>query len=368
MKKLLIGSLQYSPIYKSHCCALGKECEKNGYQVRYLFSNEYKWMLSNDIMQKTIFIGNSKDILSSIKNGLNLKIIFDLNQVLINERPNYVYMYNYHPFLNYYLALFSRKNKIKFIQHVQEPYVENKHVYKGLKQYWLYLFELFQGMLLSKTDTVVLSSQEALNLFDKRYKGFRGNKFFIPLLYEDIGDTISSSSERKYVTFIGPPVPTKSPEIFLKIIDYSNEFNLNLDFLMISRNKIDDPSYSKDNLMIFYKDRISDEEIGHFLKCSLMTITPYRVATQSSVILTSYMYGTPVISTDIGGLPEVVHPLETGYLVSIHSDIDKWIEGMEYIISNLNNMSDNCRSYFEKEFSGNNWDKYIDKIFMDCSE
>ncbi|CAD6490838.1 MAG: Glycosyl transferases group 1 [Candidatus Argoarchaeum ethanivorans] len=366
--KIYVGSLQYSPIYKSHCCALGKQCEKYGYSVRYLFSQEYEWMLSEEVKEKTIFIGESTGIISALKDGLNFKHIQKLSKILLEDRPDYIYMYNYHSFLNYYIARLSKKCGSTFIQHVQEPYVENKEVYKGIKQYWLYVFEYFQEKLLKKTDIAVISSNRALYLFEKRCQNFFGRKIMIPLMYEDMGNITSNIEDRIYITFIGPPVAAKGPETFLKIVEYSEIHNLGFNFLMISRSKVKDPRYyNKNNLKVFHKNKISDVEMAEFIRHSLMTITPYKVATQSSVVLTSYMYGTPVISTDVGGLCEVVHHLRTGYLLKENSNVEEWINGIDFIKDNLLEMSENCRNYFVAEFSEINWPKYFKEMFGDES-
>jgi glycosyltransferase involved in cell wall biosynthesis len=361
-KKILIGSLQYSPIFKSHCFALGNQCEKYGYSVKYLLSSEYKWMLSEKEKDKTKFIANSKDIPSAICDGLNYKYRLELKQLISDFKPNYIYFHNYHPFFNYYIAKLARKIGITFIQHVHEPYVEDKSVYEGIQRYWLYLFELMQGWLLEKTDIAVISSKRALYLFDKKYSDFRGKKLLIPLMYEDLGDSVSSLN-RKYILFIGPPVPAKSPETFLNLANYSIEHNLGLNFLMITRKDIKDERYLKINLTIFHKDKISDEEIGYYQRRSLMAITPYTVATQSSVVLTSFMYGTPVISTDVGGLKEVINHLETGYLLSKDSNIEEWINGILFIKNNFKYLSANCRNNFIGNFSERNWPIYFQELF-----
>lgn len=361
-KKILIGSLQYSPIFKSHCFALGNQCEKFGYSVKYLLSSEYKWMLSEKEIDKTKFIANSRDIPSAIFDGLNYKYRLELKQIISDFKPNYIYFHNYHPFLNYYIAKLARKMGITFIQHVHEPYVEDKSVYGGIQRYWLYLFEFMQGRLLEKTEIAVISSKRALYLFNKRYSDFQGKKLLIPLMYEDLGDSVSHL-DRKYILFMGPPVPAKSPETFLDLADYSIEHNLGLNFLLITRNDIKDDRYLKSNITIFHKDKISDEEIGYYQKKSLMAITPYKVATQSSVVLTSFMHGTPVISTDIGGLKEVITHLKTGYLLGKSSNIEEWIIGIMFIKNNLKYLSANCRDYFIANFSERNWPKYFLELF-----
>ena len=364
--KVYVGSLQYSPIYKSHCCALGKQLEKYGYSVKYLFSQKYEWMLPNEIKGKAIFIGDSAGIASTVIEGLNPKHRKLLRGILSGGKPDYIYMHNDQPFMNYYIARLSKRYNITFIQHIHEPYVENKKVFGGFYQYGLYLLEYLQGKLLKQTDVAVLSSNEASRLFEKHYPDFRGKKVRIPLMYEDLGEFTTNMRDRKYITFIGPPVPAKGPETFLEIVDYSEKHNLGLKFVLITRSKINDTRYYRNaNLKIFFKENIADEEIGDYMKRSLMAITPYKTAKQSSVVLTSYMYGTPVISTNVGGLPEVICHLKTGYLLDKDSKVEKWIEGINFIKGNLPEMSKNCRNYFVKNFSEVNWPKYFNDIISE---
>jgi glycosyltransferase involved in cell wall biosynthesis len=362
-KKILIASLQYSPIHKSLSCALGNQCEKFGYNVKYLFSFDYKWMLTEDKLDKTFFIGRSNDIFSAIKDGLNYQYRNELTHLITEFKPDYIYLFNIHPIFNYFIANMARKMNIILIQHIHEPYVEDKRIYGITYIPFLYIFEFFQGLLLYKTDIVVLSSQRALYLLNKRYKYFKGKIAVIPLMYEDLGKSSSPQENRKFITFIGPPVPSKSPETFLKIIDYSNEHALELKFLLITRKEIDDNWQSKKGLTIFFKNRISDEEIGYYQKQSLMVITPYKVGAQSAVAMTSLMYGTPVLSTDVGGLKEAIIHLNTGFLLNNNSTTEDWIRGISYIKENFKYLSINCRNYFLNNFSEINWSKYFEEIF-----
>jgi len=362
--RVLVGSLKYSPVYKSHCCAFGGECEKRGYSVRYLLSHAYAWMLPNKIKKKTTFVGNSVDIISAIRDLLDFRNRKKIKESFLEDSPTHVYMHNYH-FLNHFIAKLCKKYGSRFIYHVHEPYVENKKAHEGLHQYWLYLFEHFQGKLLHKTDVAIVSSKMASSLFDKRYPNFSGKKKLIPLMYEDLGNPVNNVKDRRYVTFVGPPVPAKSPETFLGIVDYSERNNLGLNFLLISRSQIKESRYyNKSNLEIFYRKRMTDEEFGNLIRKSIMVVTPYKRETQSSVILVSYMYGTPIISSNTGGLAEFVSHKETGYLLDINAKAEEWIEGINYVRRNFSRMSTNCRNYFVKNFSGKNWKKYLDEILV----
>ena len=58
------------------------------------------------------------------------------------------------------------------------------------------------------------------------------------------------------------------------------------------------------------EERVED----HFLAADLVVL-PYVSATQSGIVQIAYNYDRPVVTTDVGGLPEVVLEGETGFLV-----------------------------------------------------
>ena len=356
---IYVGSLKYSPVFKSHCCAFGKACKEKGYSVRYLFSGGYEWMLPKEIKEKTTFIGRSVGISSMLKDALSFKNKEKIRKMFSEDQPTHVYMHNYH-FLNHYIAKLSKRHDCVFIYHVHEPYVQDKKAHAGFHQYWLYLYEYYQGKLLEKADIAIISSRRASSLFDCRYPSYCGKKKVIPLIYEDLGSSVDSMPDRKYVTFVGPPVPAKGPQTFLEIVDYSNQNDLDLNFLLISNSKVRGSRYyNKSNLKIFYKERITDKEFGTYIQKSLAVLTPYKRETQSSVILVSYMYGTPVVSSDTGGLSEFLSHKKTGYLLDKNAKIEEWVKAINYIRKNFSEMSKNCRNYFVENFSGENWEKYL---------
>lgn len=357
---IFVGSLKYSPVYKSHCCAFGKVCQESGYPVKYLFSHEYEWMLPPSVKEKTVFVGGSTSIFSMLKDTLNVKNIQLINKVFSKEKPTHVYLHNYH-LLNHSISKACRKYGGKFIYHDHEPYVENKRAHGGFQRYWLYLNEYMEAKLLRKTDVAIVSSKEGSRLFDMAYPWFQGRKVGVPLMYEDIVENSEFLQERKYITFVGPPVPAKGPEIFLNIVDYAASQSLSWSFLLVSREKITDSKFlNKSNLSIYHKERISDEEYGELMQRSLVVLTPYKRETQSSVVLVSYMHGTPVVSSNVGGLPEFVNNGQTGFLVDENAPVEEWVEAIGHAMKDSQVMSANCRRYFVENFSGENWRKYVD--------
>jgi glycosyltransferase involved in cell wall biosynthesis len=60
---------------------------------------------------------------------------------------------------------------------------------------------------------------------------------------------------------------------------------------------------------------VPDETVeDYFLACDLVVL-PYVSATQSGIVQIAYNYCKPVVTTNVGGLPEVVRDGETGFVV-----------------------------------------------------
>jgi D-inositol-3-phosphate glycosyltransferase len=67
---------------------------------------------------------------------------------------------------------------------------------------------------------------------------------------------------------------------------------------------------------VFWHDRyIPNEEVGRFFNAADLVVLPYESATQSGIIQIALNYGTPIVTTNVGGLPEVVKDGEMGYVV-----------------------------------------------------
>jgi glycosyltransferase involved in cell wall biosynthesis len=62
-------------------------------------------------------------------------------------------------------------------------------------------------------------------------------------------------------------------------------------------------------------EHVPDEAVGDYFAAADLAVLPYVSATQSGITQVAYAFGLPVVSTDVGGLPEVVRDGETGYIV-----------------------------------------------------
>ena len=62
-------------------------------------------------------------------------------------------------------------------------------------------------------------------------------------------------------------------------------------------------------------EHVPDESVGDYFGAADVAVLPYVSATQSGITQIAFAFGLPVISTNVGGLPEVVREGETGYIV-----------------------------------------------------
>lgn len=60
---------------------------------------------------------------------------------------------------------------------------------------------------------------------------------------------------------------------------------------------------------------VPDDTVEDYFLAADLSVLPYVSATQSGIVQIAYNYDLPVVTTDVGGLPEVVIDGETGFIV-----------------------------------------------------
>lgn len=109
---------------------------------------------------------------------------------------------------------------------------------------------------------------------------------------------------------------------------------------------------------------IRDEEVESvFCGTNLISVCPYKDATQSGVILVSYDYSVPVIATRTGGIEEQVIDLETGLLIS-PDNVEELFSAMDFFVKNPNSIIEmkNSITKFMESISWTNTAKGIIKL------
>lgn len=71
--------------------------------------------------------------------------------------------------------------------------------------------------------------------------------------------------------------------------------------------------------LIIRDGHIPIPEVEPYFAASDIVVLPYESATQSGVIQVAYGFGKPVVATRVGGLPDVVDHMQTGYVIEPQS-------------------------------------------------
>ena len=117
------------------------------------------------------------------------------------------------------------------------------------------------------------------------------------------------------------------------------------------------------NVVSVFDDYIPNEHVGFYFNAADIVVLPYASATQSGIIQIAYNYDKPVITTNVGGLPEVVEEGKTGFIVpaedveSLTAAIIKFFK-----IKNKATFTDYIKKY-KKQFS---WDRMASEIEQFC--
>jgi len=110
--------------------------------------------------------------------------------------------------------------------------------------------------------------------------------------------------------------------------------------------------------LVLATDFIPDDKVGDYFNAADMVVQPYKDATQSGVTQIAYHFEKPMLVTNVGGLPEIVPHLKTGYVVDV--DPLKIADGIVDFYKNNREeaMIQNCKEE-KKKYS---WETMLEKI------
>lgn len=106
---------------------------------------------------------------------------------------------------------------------------------------------------------------------------------------------------------------------------------------------------------------VKNEEVESiFSGGNIVNVCPYKDATQSGVVLTSYGFGVPVIVTDTGGLEEQVVEGKTGFVVESNNAV-ALEKAMEMFVLDKNMIS-NMQQGIKEYLNDVSWEKSAKKL------
>lgn len=154
-----------------------------------------------------------------------------------------------------------------------------------------------------------------------------------------------------------PLIRKKYPDIKLLIAgDFGKEENRKIYDDMIHRLELGE------SVKVF-GGHIPIPEVEKFFAACDMVVLPYESATQSGVIQVAYSFRKTVLATNVGGLPDVVQNMRTGYIVEPHNPECIAEAVMDFY---ENNRVNEFQQYIEDEAYRFSWDR-MEQTIMDLS-
>ena len=279
---------------------------------------------------------------SSFINLLNFKYFYEIVKkhnpdiIHFNEDPN--------PFLNILSKYFLKIKKCVTIHDVNIGHGQTTPFHKLNRE--LTLSHIEKIVVLGKNTKSLLKRRD---LSDKRiYQIYHGNMNY----YTNFIDK-ECIQDKNTVIFFGRLLKYKGLKYLLKAEPIISSQVPNFKIIIVVHGEPFD-NYNKyvsnrDNLEIIEK-YVSDNELYKFFLRSKITILPYIEASQSGPMLMSFAFSIPVISSNVGNLPQYVNQSKAGLLVNSKNPE----ELAKAIISILNNNKIRKRMSFRaKEYSDN---------------
>jgi len=334
----LIVSLKFSPGHLSHIFALQKALFSMGSNVDIFLDPEYRNLLSDlsdDVFFTVSALKNKYDTVF-IQNPSKRNIAF-VNHIKSTSNPRIVYIYH-------------------------EPWDSFKSYLKeGIKQTVKALgAHFFSTKLLQKIDHVIVPSQYARELYLKIDAKHNPNVTVIPLLFCDEAVNMKIDTNRKqYFSYIGHAVKGHAFDLFVKYMKFCIQRKKTVKFLIATRTNITQvikknrwlkKALEEGQVVIKHGRPLTNPEINQCYLDSFCVWNVYRRSTQSGVLPKAFMFGTPVLASNVGSFLEYVQHRVNGEIITKIADFDEIEEKTRRILSKLEDYVSGARETFKKEF------------------
>lgn len=283
----------------------------------------------------------------------NILLQYKLAKKIKKIKPDKIHCNN---FLSFNFTYFLISNKIPKVLTVHDPTPHSGEFSKKDNIIRKFNYKYFSNIiLLNKTQTELFVANSN-KLFENIYYSRLGSYTYLKKY-----DSEKYIRDKNQVLFFGRISPYKGieelcsafriiindfPEAKL-IIAGSGKYNFNI------------TSYELSSNYLFLNRYIPNEELVKLIHESQFIVCPYRDATQSGVVMTSFALNQPVLSTNVGGLNEIIKHNQTGLLIE-PNNIHQLTENIRWMLENpekIEKMRENIKILNN---SGNlSWNKIV---------
>jgi glycosyltransferase involved in cell wall biosynthesis len=220
------------------------------------------------------------------------------------------------------LARIIRRNKLSKVVAITDNIIPHEKM-PGAK--------LLSKYFVKSCDGFIAMSRAVLNDLDAVDK-IRPRMFSPHPLYDNFGAAVSKSQAKKhlglaegihYILFFGFIREYKGLDLLIKAFADKRFRNLKVKLLIAGEFYVDGKPYLEHidqlglkNEIILRTEFIPNDEIVYYFCASDIVAQPYKDATQSGVTQIAYHFDKPMLTTNVGGLSEMVPDGKVGFVVS----------------------------------------------------
>lgn len=161
-------------------------------------------------------------------------------------------------------------------------------------------FMAIKGVNENKTANIPVGEHETLMLYEKSLDMHLNLKHNLPTLL-----------------FYGFIKPYKGLDTLAEAYKILGSFTSSFNLIIAGAGADPALNYFKEKKDVVVLNRfLTDEEMMYLNRISDVVLLPYHSASQSGIVLTSFMFGNPIISTSVGALSETINNGVNGLLVN----------------------------------------------------
>lgn len=257
----------------------------------------------------------------------NKKAVWELYRFL--KKENFDVIHITWPLALHMLPLYLLRKKMVLTVHDPLPHSNNVTTYhETLRKISFKLIKNY--IILNKNQ-----KEDFISYYHLKGKRIFDSRLGVYTYFAD--EVVTKPSESNYILFFGQINSYKGLDVLCEAMRKVKQKIPSLNLIVAGKGTLyfDIDSYVKDGTIVFKNYYIPSEELAGLIKNALFAVCPYRDATQSGVIMSAYSLCTPVVVTDVGGLPEMVGNGKYGPVVPAN-DVEALAEIIIELVDNPN--------------------------------
>lgn len=341
--------------------SLSKEFEKNHTVYRISFSMMYPKILFPGKSQFSDFkTSTSKKTINSLNPFSWIKTANQLNAL----KPDIIIFQYWHPFFSPAFQFISKKiklvSKAKIIANCNNVLPHEKFFFS--KRLALMFFKYVDHFIVMSRSVKkdLYEIHPSANCIELKHPVY---DIFGKKISKNIARSKLSLKSKKIILFFGMIRQYKGLDILIKSAnDLKKKLN---DFKIVVAGECYEnkklyynlaKDLNVDNNIKFDFKFIPNHDVGKYFCAADLVVLPYKSATQSGIIPIAYHFNKPVVSTNVGGLPECVDVGKTGFICE--PDVKSISKAVVRFFDSKTNFKDHINDY-KKQYS---WKFFADKI------